>query len=155
MNHGKARELSNQMMVFYRLYNEKVLRKFGELHRDVVPSAQYLLMGIIAEAGRITAGELSARARMQKQQVTKALNQLEDKGMIVRLRLPDNRRQVWLECTPQAIELQRAVTLETQSHLMDVFDQLEEQDMNDYLAAMLTINRILEKFPTDEKNREI
>lgn len=92
---------------------------------------------------------------MQKQQVTKALNQLEDKGMIVRLRLPDNRRQVWLECTPQAIELQRAVTLETQSHLMDVFDQLEEQDMDDYLAAMLTINHILEKFPTDEKNREI
>ena len=155
MNHGKARELSNQMMVFYRLYNEKVLRKFGELHRDVVPPAQYLLMGIIAEAGRITAGELSERALMQKQQVTKALNQLEDKGMIVRLRLPDNRRQVWLECTPQAIELQRAVTLETQSHLMDVFDQLEVQDMDDYLAAMLTINRILEKFPTDEKNREI
>ena len=155
MNHGKARELSNQMMVFYRLYNEKVLRKFGELHRDVVPPAQYLLLGIIAEAGRITVGDLSERALMQKQQVTKALNQLEDKGMIVRLRLPDNRRQVWLECTPQAIELQRAVTLETQSHLMDVFDQLEEQDMDDYLAAMLTINRILEKFPTDEKNREI
>ena len=154
MNHGKARELSDQMMVFYRLYNEKVLRKFGELHRDVVPPAQSLLMGIIAKAGRITAGELSARARMQKQQVTKALNQLEDKGMIVRLRLPDNRRQVWLECTPQAIELQRAVTLETQSHLMDVFDQLEEQDMDDYLAAMLTINRILEKFPAGGKNRE-
>lgn len=154
MNHGKARELSNQMMVFYRLYNEKVLRKFGELHRDVVPPAQYLLLGIIAEAGRITVGDLSERALMQKQQVTKALNQLEDKGMIVRLRRPDNRRQVWLECTPQAIELQRAVTLETQSHLMDVFDQLEEQDMNDYLAAMLTINRILEKFPAGGKNRE-
>ena len=154
MNHGKARELSDQMMVFYRLYNEKVLRKFGELHRDVVPPAQYLLLGIIAEAGRITVGDLSERALMQKQQVTKALNQLEDKGIVVRLRLPDNRRQVWLECTPQAIELQRAVTLETQSHLMDVFDQLEEQDMNDYLAAMLTINRILEKFPAGGKNRE-
>ena len=67
MNHGKARALSDQMMIFYRLYNEKVLRKFGELHRDVVPPAQYLLLGIIAEAGRITAGELSERALMQKQ----------------------------------------------------------------------------------------
>ena len=154
MNHGKARALSDQMMIFYRLYNEKVLRKFGELHRDVVPPAQYLLLGIIAEAGRITAGELSERALMQKQQVTKALNQLEDKGMIVRLRLPDNRRQVWLECTPQALELQRAVTRETQARLSSVFDQLEEQDVDDYLSAMQTVNRILEKFPTGGKNRE-
>ena len=151
MNHKKACALSDQTMIFYRLYNEKVLRKFGELHRDVVPPAQYLLMGIIAEAGRITVGELSARAMMPKQQVTKALNQLEDKGLIVRLRLPDNRRQVWLECTPQAQELQRAVTLETQTRLVNVFDQLEEQDMDDYLSAMLTINRILEKFPKGEK----
>ena len=164
MNHGKARALSDQMMIFYRLYNEKVLRKFGELHRDVVPPAQYLLLGIIAEAGRITAGELSERALMQKQQVTKALNQLEQakgrltetdyKGMIVRLRLPDNRRQVWLECTPQALELQRAVTRETQARLSSVFDQLEEQDMDDYLSAMQTVNRILEKFPAGGKNRE-
>ena len=154
MNHDKARALSDQMMVFYRLYNEKVLRKFGELHRDVVPPAQYLLLGIIAEAGRITAGELSERALMQKQQVTKALNQLEDKGMIVRLRLPDNRRQVWLECTPQALALQHSVKQETQSRLMAIFDQLDEQDMTDYLSAIQTVNRILEKFPAGGKKKE-
>lgn len=147
MNHVKARELSDQMLIFYRLYNEKVSRKFRKLHGDEVSPAQYLLMGIIAEAGRITVGDLSERAMMPKQQVTRALNQLEDKGYVLRRHLPDNRRLVWLECTPRAEVLQQEMVRETQSQLSDIFERLDEQDMEDYLSAMQTVNRILEKFP--------
>ena len=46
------------------------------------------------------------------------------------------------------------MTRETQARLSSVFDQLEEQDMDDYLSAMQTVNRILEKFPAGGKNRE-
>lgn len=147
MNHVRARELSDQMLIFYRLYDEKVNRKFRRMHKDAVPSAQYLLMGIIAEAGRITVGDLSERAMMSKQQVTRALNQLEDKGYIVRRHLPDNRRLVWLECTPRAEALQQDMVRELQAQLSDIFGRLDEQDMEDYLLAMQTVNRILEKFP--------
>ncbi len=143
----KARELSDQMMMFYRLYNEKVLRKFQGLHREAMPPAQYFLLEIIAAAGRITVGDLSERALMQKQQVTKALNHLEEKGFVVRKRLPENRRLVWLECTPQAQVLQQAMTQEAQAQLSAIFDRLDEEDMGDYLEAMKTVNRILEKFP--------
>ena len=146
--------LSQETQRFYRLYHEKISRRVRAVLGDALTPVQYLLLGIIAEEGPISMSEIGERVTMQKQQVTKALNQLEDKGMIVRLRLPDNRRQVWLECTPQALELQRAVTRETQARLSSVFDQLEEQDMDDYLSAMQTVNRILEKFPTGGKNRE-
>ena len=147
MNHGKARALSDQMMIFYRLYNEKVLRKFGELHRDVVPPAQYLLLGIIAEAGRITAGELSERALMQKQQVTSVINQLEEKGLVTRARRSENRRLVWLEATSRARELEEEIVRQTQQAFGSLFESLTDEETEEYLLAMQTANRLLARLP--------
>ena len=81
MASAKSAELCRLVTQSYGLYTEKVARRFKSAHAEALSGAQYMLLNLISDAGRITAGELAARTLMQKQQVTTVLNQLEDKGV--------------------------------------------------------------------------
>ena len=75
-------QLSRQMLLFHRLYSEKISRRFRALHMDATSQAEFLLMAIVTEHGEIPMSELCDRAMMLKQQVTRLVNQLEEKGLV-------------------------------------------------------------------------
>ena len=75
------------------------------------------------------------------------VNQLEEKGMVVRERSSFNRRTVQLIPTEEARALQKQVIEEIENNLAILFGQLEEQVADEYLRAIQTINGILERFP--------
>lgn len=142
-----AEQLSRQLTEYYRLYTEKISRRFKAIYSNLLPEAQYLLLIIIAGKGRITAGALGTRAMMQKQQVTKGLNQLEQKGFIIRTRLPENRRIVWIEATDSAKALLDSIHASMQTELLDIFGRLDEKSFSKYMDALTTINEILKQIP--------
>jgi len=139
--------LSWQMLHFHRLYNEKISRRFRNMHMDATSQAEFLLMGIVVQHGEIPMSELCERAMMLKQQVTKLVNQLESKGLVVRRRSEQNRRVVNVLPTDAATQLQQDVIRAVHEELSRIFSQLDEDALEEYLGAMETVNRILEKFP--------
>lgn len=140
-------ELSRQMLIFHRLYNEKVSKRFRATHTDTISQTEFLLMSIVIECGEIAMTDLCERAMMLKQQVTKIVNQLEEKGLVVRQRSQQNRRTVHVSATDAAHALQREVISAVHQELTRIFGQLDDQAVEEYLSAIRTINRILEQFP--------
>ena len=104
MNNDGTRELSRQMMVFHRLYNERIARRFQALKMRNLSHAETFLMCILLDQPGLALGELVNRTMMSKQQVNHLLNQLEEKGLLVRRRPPENRRVVHLEQFPAGRE---------------------------------------------------
>ena len=84
---------------------------------------------------------------MHKQQVTRLLNQLEQRGLIVRVRLPDDRRAVWLEATDTARTTLSELHATMVAALTDVLGQLDTATLQRYLTALTTINDILDTLP--------
>ena len=144
----KSMELSRLITQSYGLYNEKIARRFKSAHADMLSGVQYMLLNLIAECGRITAGELAARAMIQKQQATTVLNQLEDKGLIIRTRQSDNRRTVWLSATPDGQQLIDEIHADFAAYTGEIFDRLDDISLDKYIDAVHTINDILLQFPT-------
>ncbi len=140
-------QLSRQMLLFHRLYSEKISRRFRALHMDATSQAEFLLMAIVTEHGEIPMSELCDRAMMLKQQVTRLVNQLEEKGLVQRRRSPQNRRVVIVQATDAARALQQDVIRAVHGELTQIFSQLDEPALTEYLGAIGTINRILEQFP--------
>ena len=140
-------ELSRQMLVFHRLYNEKISKRFRATHTATISQTEFLLMSIVIECGQIAMSDLCERAMMLKQQVTKTVNQLEEKGLVVRERGETNRRTVHVRATEAAHALQREVVAAVHEELTRIFSQLDQQTAGEYLGAIQTINRILEQFP--------
>lgn len=147
MDNGLTQELSRQLARNYGLYSEKISRRIKAICAAELSEAQYLLLSIIAGTERIQASELGARALMHKQQVTRLLNQLEQRGLIVRVRLPDDRRAVWLEATDTARTTLSELHATMDAALADVLGQLDTATLQRYLTALTTINDILDTLP--------
>lgn len=143
-----AQEMGREMLRFHRLYGEKISRRFRQLHIDRLSQTEYLLLAIIVERKHLPMSELCERAMMRKQQVTKNVNQLENKNLVLRVRTSENRRVVWLEPTEQAYEIVREVQQALVGELSRIFGQLKDDSLEESLQAMRTINRILERFPS-------
>ena len=147
MNNDGTRELSRQMMIFHRLYNERIARRLQAMKMRNLSHAETFLMCILLDQPGLALGELVNRTMMSKQQVNHLLNQLEEKGLLVRRRLPENRRIVHLEPTEAALQLQSEALSDAESALEAIFGQLDDPALSEYLGAIRTINRILERFP--------
>jgi len=147
MQQNLTSELSLQMLIFHRLYNEKITRRFRNTHTDAISQTEYLLMSIVIECGQIAMSDLCERAMMLKQQVTKTVNQLENKGLVTRERGVVNKRTVAVKATDAARKLQHEILTAIHAELTRIFSQLDEQAAEEYLRAAKTINGILERFP--------
>lgn len=141
------RLLSREMLSFHRLYNEKISRRIRAIHVEALSQAEFLLLAIVLEHNGVQLSELITRSNMKKQQVNRMVNQLEEKGMVVRQRSAVNRRTVQLMPTEAAAALQKQAIAEIENELAGLFGQLDEQMAQEYLCAIQTINGILAKFP--------
>ena len=141
------RQLSREMLIFHRLYNEKISRRIRAVHVDALSQAEFLLLAIVLENGGVQLSELITRSTMKKQQVNRMVNQLEEKGMVTRQRGQQNRRTVQLVPTEAAQTLQKQVIEDIEAELAGLFGQLDDSTTGEYLQAIETINRILERFP--------
>ena len=142
-----TRELSHEMLTFYRLYNERIMRRFQPHRTGSLTQAEMFLLSVVIDQEEIALIDLVNRTMMSKQQVNHLLNQLEEKGLLVRRRLPENRRIVHLEPTEAALQLQSEALSDAESALEAIFGQLDAPALSEYLGAIRTINRILERFP--------
>jgi len=147
MREGITKELSSQMVLFHRLYNEKISKRFRALHVAELSQAEFLVTAIVAEHDGLSMSELCDRAMMLKQQVTRMVNQLEEKGLVTRERCADNRRVVRLHATEAARALMDKLHAAVQQEMDSILSALDDNALEEYLRAMQTINRILEQLP--------
>ena len=149
MKKNTTMTLSRQTLIFHRLYNEKISRRFRALHMDELSQVEFLLMAIAVNDGPLPIKKMCERAMMLKQQATKNLNHLEELGYITRARDESNRRLVLVSPTQKAYELQSRVMKDTEEELGRIFSQLDSDAADEYLKALKTINGILERFPVE------
>ena len=67
MNNDGTRELGRQMMVFHRLYNERIARRFQAMKMRNLSHAETFLMCILLDQPGLALGELVNRTMMSKQ----------------------------------------------------------------------------------------
>lgn len=116
--------------------NEKVLGAWLRLSTTIcnerivsdMPYNEALICGILyfneknAQEKKITATELCARVRMQKSQMNRTLNSMEEKGLIVRERSDSDKRQVYVAMNMKNVaiyEEQHRKVLEFVGRLME------------------------------------
>jgi DNA-binding MarR family transcriptional regulator len=94
------------------------------------------VIDIVERAGRITAGELGARARLTSGAVTAVVDRLEKAGLVRRVRDTVDRRRVMVEITPQVGILMAPVfgpVAEEGYRNMAAYSDAELEQLTDFL----------------------
>ena len=119
---------------------EKTLKPF-----DITPG-QWNLINQLDRAGALSQKELAELTRKEQATITRYLDTLERKGLVVRSKHQTDRRTHSISITDQARELIRTVqpvTLDAANHLID---GVEQEDLDTFVAVLERLKDNAENF---------
>ena len=144
MNRGGAFGAGEAMLFAMRSVFGTSRRKLGRIGLTL-PQAS--LLSTVAVHGPLTPSELARRSQVSRQAMTSAVNALERRGLVERLRSPTDRRSLQIEVTPRAERLFVAMVPEMHE-LHHRIDELFTAEERTTLVVLLT--RIAQEFRPPE-----
>ncbi|WP_218153118.1 MarR family winged helix-turn-helix transcriptional regulator [Tranquillimonas alkanivorans] len=104
-------------MLLRAAYNEAFEDFARLLGSDTLKPGFFTVLTLVALNPGITQVEIGREARRDKSSVTKALRQMEDEGLIRRVRLEDDRRSYASYLTHEGAKLHRRMEIKAREHI--------------------------------------
>ncbi|EEW26625.1 homoprotocatechuate degradation operon regulator HpaR [Rhodobacter ferrooxidans] len=115
---------------------EAVMARFRPiLAAEDINEQQWRVIRVLAEAGRLDASEVAARANILAPSLTRMIRAMSDRGLIIKTGDAGDRRRVLLEIAPKGEALIRAVS----PHSLRAYAELEAQFGPERIDALLAL----------------
>jgi DNA-binding MarR family transcriptional regulator len=111
-----------------------------QLSKLEVSSAQYVILGALADGETKSASDLCKGISYDAGAMTRMLDRLEEKGLLRRNRCPQDRRLVYLELTEagkEAFPRMREISLRVMNQFLRGFTKAEASQLESFLVRML------------------
>ena len=95
--------------------------------------------------GTLTMSQLASKINTSNEQATRAVAQLVDKGFVIRMQNPDNRRVINIRLTDEAMRFMEKMKNEILDDILGKFSSVSDSDMKKMKDALVFINSILKK----------
>jgi len=122
--------------VFEQTIQGKIISKFKELSKN-----QPMVIKIIGIEGKIMPSTIGNYTGMDKSSLTRMIDDLEKKGMVLRKNDPKDRRKVLISLTDKG--------LDCYNYFNKIIDEIlkfvDESDTEDYVQSLETMVKILRK----------
>ena len=127
------RECIMSMYEIYPLSRKLVFDTFDKKKYDITRTQQIIMLSLCIE-GTLT-----------NEQATRAVAQLVDKGFVIRMQNPDNRRVINIRLTDEAMRFMEKMKNEILDDILGKFSSVSDSDMKKMKDALVFINSILKK----------
>lgn len=132
------------MYELYPLCRKLVFDTFDKKKNNITRTQQIILLALAAEE-KLTMSQLAAKINTSNEQATRAVAQLVDRGFIERLQDNSNRRVINIRLTEKAQEFISKTKAEIMDDLLDRFNDVSDEDMESFQAAIEQLIRVLKK----------
>lgn len=120
---------------------DQVLSQEPELAKLEISAAQYVILSVLSQRGCVdSTAQLCKDLSYDGGAMTRMVDRLEAKGLIVRNRCTDDRRVVKIELTPEglaALPKLRECSVKVLNRFMRGFSESEARQLEGFLARML------------------
>ncbi len=113
-------------------YTASMLKKYGV---DLTPE-QFLLIDLLWNQGTMTQQNVADTMHKDKNSVTKLVDALEQKDLVVRQKGESDRRENILVLTPKAIEMKESAKETGISILEDMIHDISEDELKSFLSTL-------------------
>ena len=132
------RECIMSMYEIYPLSRKLVFDTFDKKKYDII------MLSLCIE-GTLTMSQLASKINTSNEQATRAVAQLVDKGFVIRMQNPDNRRVINIRLTDEAMRFMEKMKNEILDDILGKFSSVSDSDMKKMKDALVFINSILKK----------
>ena len=138
------RECIMSMYEIYPLSRKLVFDTFDKKKYDIIRTQQIIMLSLCIE-GTLTMSQLASKINTSNEQATRAVAQLVDKGFVIRMQNPDNRRVINIRLTDEAMRFMEKMKNEILDDILGKFSSVSDSDMKKMKDALVFINSILKK----------
>lgn len=138
------RECIMSMYEIYPLSRKLVFDTFDKKKHDITRTQQIIMLSLCIE-GTLTMSQLASKINTSNEQATRAVAQLVDKGFVIRMQNPDNRRVINIRLTDEAMRFMEKMKNEILDDILGKFSSVSDSDMKKMKDALVFINSILKK----------
>lgn len=138
------RECIMSMYEIYPLSRKLVFDTFDKKKDEITRTQQIIMLSLCIE-GTLTMSQLASKINTSNEQATRAVAQLVDKGFVIRMQNPDNRRVINIRLTDEAMRFMEKMKNEILDDILGKFSSVSDSDMKKMKDALVFINSILKK----------
>ena len=113
-------------------------RLFWDMQQSM--RGERFLLSYLYETGACSPGKLAPMLHVSAARITKMLSSLESKQLVVRENDPTDKRRVTVRLTKSGSNAVRAVQAQAMAHAQELFENLGEEDSQEFLRI---VNKIL------------
>ncbi len=100
---------------------------FNRFQSQGLSATQFTLLNVLNIDRTTTVTELARRLNVHAATVVRSLDSLESRGLIVRARNPEDRREVLVSATDQGRAMQNSARGAFTDHILQIFDSMSDQ----------------------------
>lgn len=100
---------------------------------------EWRLLFLLADGESVTSLDLSRRTTLDKVQVSRASQRLEDKGLITRQVAPTDRRLRLYTCTDAGIALFKKILPQVEARAHQILGAMKEEDLNALMQGLAAL----------------
>ncbi|MEN6351016.1 MAG: MarR family transcriptional regulator [Syntrophomonas sp.] len=148
MNNQDAKEMNELLFSFMGLFHEKFLIRYRQHDHDILglKKNHFKILGMLSREEFLLSSELSRRLDIEKGSITTLIDQLVEKGLVIRRTDPEDRRksQISLSKTGRE-EMHKLIdkhSREIQSYLQDMNDPEIQQFLDCVRYAVQFMNKL-------------
>lgn len=114
------------------------------MHRAGVSMAHFHLLSMLDRHGDTTMSRIAEQLDVSLSNATGLVDRIEERGLVERVRVPDDRRVVQVRLTPDGLRLLREVELLKDDMLQRVLAHLDPAALQGVATAMSDLRRAIE-----------
>lgn len=125
-----------------KLYTASMLKKYGV---ELTPE-QFLLIDLLWNQGTMTQQKVADTMQKDKNSVTKLVDALEQKGLVIRQKGSSDRRENCLVLTKKALQMKFGAKETGISILEDMIDGISEEELRSFLDTLSKLTSNMDRF---------
>ena len=120
------------------------------MHRAGISMGHFHLLAMLDRHGEMTMTRIAELLDVSLSNATGLVDRIEERGLVERIRVADDRRVVQVRLTEDGFRLLREVELFKDDMLQRVLGRLDEQALQGVATAMADLQRAIESAVTDD-----
>lgn len=143
-----SEQFLQQIITFTLLVIEKVINQMEKTYKDDLTFSEFYALSAVNYFGDMTMTVFANNFGIQKQQATRIINKLVQKGYIQRIYDNSDRRIVLIRLTQEAKSYLSKHIAKSVEIISDSLSGFAESEIREFQTAIETINRMLPKMIT-------
>lgn len=133
-----------ELYEIYPLCRKLVFDTFDKKKYKITRTQQIIMLSL-SVSGTLTMSQLASKINTSNEQATRAVAQLVDKGFIVRMQNPDNRRIINIKLTDDAEKFMKKTINEIKDEILKKFECVSDEEMEKTYQSLLQISSVLKQ----------